>query len=84
MDTHLRKFSTATPRSLVCGEVHLCKVLVFLEALQHLSTAYLSHYKPAEQLKGNNGLNCSCSLTVKHRFTVNAVVSAASHRKSMC
>lgn len=39
MDTFLSKFSTATPRSLVCGEVHLCKVLVILQALQHLSTA---------------------------------------------
>lgn len=68
MDPYLSKFSTATPRSLVCGLAHLCKVLVILQALQHLSTGYISHYKPAEQLKGNKGLNCSCSFTVKHRY----------------
>lgn len=68
MNTQLSNVSTATPSSLVCGEVHLCKVIVILQALQYLSTAYVSHYKPAEQLKGNKGLNCSCSFAVKHRY----------------
>lgn len=73
MSTSVSNFSTVTPQQL--GKVNLCKVLVSLLGLQHWSAAEVSHYKPAEQLERNNGLNCSRSFKQGSTY-INVVVSA--------